>query len=56
LKYVEGVGWTTVPYETAIERVFDSEPLRAAPIVPDERAKAAIHSVSVSFEKEQRQN
>jgi hypothetical protein len=53
-KYAGGFGWTTVPYETAIDRVFDNEALRAAPIVPEESAKAAIHSGSVNLEEERR--
>jgi hypothetical protein len=40
-KNVVGVGWSTVAYEIAIERVLDSDEDSAAPIVPDERARAA---------------
>jgi len=40
-KRVGGVGWRTVPYEMAIERIFDNDEDRAAPIVPDDNAKAA---------------
>lgn len=32
----------TVPYERAIERVMQRDEERAAPIVPEERAKAAV--------------
>lgn len=41
-KKAVGVGCTTVPYEIAIERIFDREEDMAAPSVPDERAKAAV--------------
>jgi len=32
----------TVPYERAIERIMQRDEERAAPIVPEERAKAAV--------------
>lgn len=44
-KRVGGVGWRTVPYEMAIERIFDNDEDRAAPIVPDDNAKAAVVSL-----------
>lgn len=36
-----GTGRLTVPYETAMERMPERAPERAAPIVPEERANAA---------------
>lgn len=36
-----GVGWMTVPYDRAMDRVFDRLEDRAAPIVPEDSAKAA---------------
>lgn len=36
-----GVGRRTVPYEIAMDRVWDRDPDRAAPIVPEDKANAA---------------
>lgn len=41
-----GVGWWTVPYERAMARVLEREEERAAPIVPEERANAAIQYIA----------
>lgn len=41
-----GVGWMTVPYETAIERTRDNEEDSAAPTVPLESANAAVRTGS----------
>lgn len=37
-----GVGWMNVPYERAMEGTRDKDPDRAAPMVPDDNAKAAV--------------
>lgn len=35
------MGWTTVPYEMAMERILERDEESAAPMVPEERANAA---------------
>ena len=45
------MGLRTVPYDSAMERIFDKDDDKAAPIVPDDNAKAATQLVRVIFDE-----